>query len=211
MPSLHLNPKDLDDAAADLLQLLLKGKTDEKARATLGVPASEFARIKVHLVDQKAAELHARPTEHTYVQYIFDQLRNIQELTELIRELRKKEQYASAIRAIQLRADLRDRILARGQDCGVIHKQADRKEIVAGVLVADLSNRQLRSQLRTELDSVNRMISAQGDKPFIDVETGPIHYGPAAEAVEEAAAIEAPLLSRRKKKKKKKKQRMVEG
>ena len=92
----------------------------------------------------------------------------------------------------------------------MIHKQPDRKEIVAGIMVGELNNTQLHAQLRRELSDINKMISDTGDKPFLDVEVGEIHHGPKLEQVVEAEVVDdKTVLKRRRKVRRLKKQRMV--
>lgn len=188
---LKLSPADLDAAAQHLWQLLIKGTDELEAQDKMCLDAATFKRVKTHMLDEKAQAIRELPVEHVYVQYILDQAHNIKELTTMIKEFGESKQYNAMVGAIRLRSDLHDRILTKGQECGVIHRQPERKEVVAGVLVADLNNNQLRGTLQRELSAITRLMSDHGEQSFLDVDPGAIHHGPALPAVTEAKPEEA--------------------
>lgn len=175
---IKLKPGELDAAASHLWELLLAGETDEKARDKMGLDLATYHKVKVHMLDERAQQLRNLPPEHVYVQYVLDQAQNIRRLTIQLDKFEATKQYNAMVGALRLRADLYDRIMAKGQECGVIHKQPERQEIIAGVVVADLNNRELRGQLRSELEAITGMMEGYGDVSFMDVEPGPTHHGP---------------------------------
>lgn len=198
MSKLKLTEGEMDQAAEDLFQYLITGKGDEEAQDELGVDTATYGKIKRHMLDRKAVEIHNRPTEHVYVQYILDQAQNLRVLTDMIKTNTADKNQNAVVGAIRLRADLYDRIITKGQECGLIEKEPERREIIAGVIVADLTNRQLQGVLKTELFEITQMMSEYGTKKFIDVELGPIHHGPALKPQKQGS-----------KKRGKKKQRVV--
>lgn len=194
--AIRLSTTDLDAAAENLWRLLISGDDDETSKDKMGLDSETYTKVKVHMLDEKSRALRALPTEHVYVQYILDQAENIRELSDMIGTFKTNKQYNAMVGAVRLRADLHDRILTKGQECGIIHRQPERKELVAGVLIGDLSNNQLRRTLVGELSAINGMMELHGDTKFIDVEGGPTHHGPR-------------LKKQKQGKKTKKKQRMV--
>jgi hypothetical protein len=206
--------KELTSAAEYLWHLLLSGKTDEEATDELGVDPDDYNRIKLRAFDLKAQELRRAPVEHVYAQYILDQTRNIKELTNMLGEFRSSRQHNAFVGGIRLRADLYDRILTKGQECGLIHKSPEQRQIVAGVVVADLSNKQIQAMIKKELEVATTMMEKFGESPFMDLDPGDVHYGPAlppARSAEEDAtdADGEPAVRPSKKAKKRKKQRLA--
>lgn len=201
MSRLNLTESELNQAGQDLFQLLISGKGDEEAQDELGVDTATYNKIKRHMLDAKAVEIHNRPTEHVYVQYILDQSQNLRELTKMIADSKSAKNYNALVGAVRLRADIHDRILTKGQEVGLIEREPERKEIIAGVIVADLSNRQLQGVLRNELDEINTMMGKYGNKAFLDVDAGETHHGPALKKRKQGSD----------KKRGKKKQRVIEA
>jgi hypothetical protein len=175
---IKLTSDELDSASAHLWQLLVEGVSDEDARSRMCLDLATYHKVKTHMLDGKAREIRNLPPEHVYVQYVLDQAQNIRTLTHQLERFEATKQYNAMVGAIRLRADLYDRILAKGQECGVIDKQPERHEVIAGIVVADLNNRQLRGHLRRELKAITEMMEGYGDVPFLDVEAGETHHGP---------------------------------
>ena len=113
----------------------------------MGLSADEFDELKVSMFDAKADEMRSRPDEHVYVEYLLNQSRNIRDLTDMIKEFKTSKQYGSMVGAVRARAEIYDKLIAKGQEFGLITKTPERKEIVAGVLVAELSNKNFRRLL----------------------------------------------------------------
>lgn len=172
----------------------------------LGVDEDTYIRIKAKMFDVKAEEIRTRPTEHVYVQYLLDQTLNIRDLTNMIGEFKSTKQYNAMVGAIRTRADLQDRMIKMGQDFGLIRKAPQQKQIVAGIVIQELSNSELKRAALRELRTLNKLMEAEGDVDFLDVEANELHRGPALALPEpepEPRAKPAP-----KRKKRKPKQRM---
>jgi hypothetical protein len=61
----------------------------------------------------------------------------------------------------------------------LIKKTPDRKEIVAGVLVADLTNEELKKEIMGELKGLNKLMKHHGDQNIINMqESDGIYHGP---------------------------------
>lgn len=209
--STALRAADLDSASEELWKLLMAGESDYDAQFALGIDAPTYLKVKVHMLDMKAQALRSLPTEHVYVQYVLDQGQNIRELTAMMGQFKKTKQYNAMVGALRLRADLHDRILSKGQECGIIHREAQRKEVIAGIVITDLTNLQLRGQLQTELNDINDMMNGHGEVKFLDVEAGPTHHGPTLKKPKSAKKALKKKAPKSTKKRAKKKQRVVDG
>lgn len=184
---MRLSARDMDHAADYLWGLLMEGHSDSEARDALGLDLDTYKNVKLRCLDRKAQELRKTPIEHTYAQYILDQCQNIRELTDAIAKYKKDDKTSNAlIGAIRLRADLYDRVMTKGQECGIIHKAADKKQVVAGVVVTDLTSDGIRTAIQNELAQINELMSSHGETSFMDVKAGALHHGPALPAATHA-------------------------
>jgi len=194
-----LASEDLDHAAEFLWTLLTSGKSNEDAQSELGVDRGTYDLIKLRCLDRQAILLRKTPVEHVYAQYIIDQSQNIRELSEQIVRNAKDSRLANTqVAALRLRADLYDRILTKGQEVGIIHKQPDEKHVTGGFVIAELSSDDLRKRIQDEMTGINKMMREFGDGKFIDVVAGPTHHGkalPAAAVPDELGADAGATMS----------------
>jgi len=137
----------------------------------------QYETLKSNLFETKSEELRTRPTEHTYVQYVIDQMVNVRDLTEIIDKHKDDRTVSAAVSAIKVRSDIINQVIVKGQECGVIHKEADKKEVLNHV--AELSSDELKAALVKELNFAKAIMDEYGDKGIIDVDPGSIHVGPA--------------------------------
>lgn len=170
---------ELETLALELYNALCDGQDDSEIADAFGLSAEVYQKLKSKALDDKAEEIRGRPQEHTYVLYIIEQIRNMRELDTMLRDFRKTKQYNAMLGALKLRSDLTDKILTRGQEFGIIAKKPDRKEIVGGIVIRDLTNEQLKRVVQRELKAVNEMMGSMDDTNILDVELGAIHHGPA--------------------------------
>jgi hypothetical protein len=169
----------LEDAAAILFDALCTGITDAEAMDDLGVDRETYDAVKKKMFDVRAEEIRSMPTEHVFVQYILDQTANVRDLTAMIGEFRATKQYNAMVGAIRTRSDIQDKLITRGQEFGFIRKTPDRKQIVAGIVITDMTNEQLKRAALRELREFKTMMEDAGDVDFLDVEAGEVHRGPA--------------------------------
>ncbi len=191
---LTLSREERAEAIATISGYLAQGKTDREVMDDMGLPVDDYERLKAEFFDTRADELRTRPVEHVYVQYLVDQALNIRDLTELI-EVHKSGRNANAVvGAIKARSDIQDKLIARGQEFGIIHKEAT-KTLVAGVIVGNLTNKQLRTTITTELEKLDQLTKRYGDDKTITELAPPtsnLHYGPKATTIVEAKLDKTP-------------------
>jgi len=134
----------------------------------------------------KTADLQAKPIEHVYVEYMIEQLKNVHKLNELIEDFDgNSRNLAAVVGAVRLRSDIHDRIMEKGQTCGVIKKAPDQKESMHGIIFADLTADDLRETIVTQYKKLARMTT--GNTQAITEMRVPksLHYGPAIDIPEE--------------------------
>lgn len=168
----HRNKK----AVAELLSKLAEGVTDDVAQAELGLSPARFERLKQQVYDLEAERLRSTPTEHTYVQYCLAQMGCIKDLTDLLKKCKEQKNSNAGVGAIRARSDIYDKLIKTGQEFGILEKKPEEKRIIAGVIVAQLSNDELKSAITTMIGSLNEMVSRFGNLDMTQIEAGQLHY-----------------------------------
>ncbi len=186
-----LTQRDIAEAKITIWELLAKGEPDSVIIDTIGLSPKVYGILKHQVFDDKAQELRTKPSEHVYVEYILAQKQNISDLTEMIGEFKSTKQYNAMVGAIRARADLNDKLIARGQEFGVFRKEPERR-VIAGVLVAEMTRTDLKVQITGAIGNLEKMMSMYGGENIIDVPTGPIHYGRRLPPPTEVSAPVAP-------------------
>lgn len=187
---MRLTKKQLKEAIETIYAGLCDDRTDKDMMTAMGLSAEEFQDLKAQMFDKKADAIREKPNEHIFVEYLINQTGNIQALTDMIAEFKTSKQYNAMVGAVKARADIYDRLIAKGQEFGLIDKRPERKEIVAGLLVADLSNQQLKVEMTRALDGLNKLQKRFGDGDLLALpKAESLHRGPALEAESESAPI----------------------
>lgn len=158
---------------------LIKGTSEDRIADDLGLDREAFDYLHSFMLQERANKKRSRSSDQQFADYEISQERNIADLDNLIQNLNEQTQYNALVGAIRLRSEIQKGILTAGQEFGVIAKQPDRTEIVAGVVVADLSTADLRKMIAGQLASLEGMISKYGDCDIRALETGELHRGPA--------------------------------
>lgn len=160
---------------------LVEGKNDEEIADDMNVSINEIKKIKKHLYDEKSLEIRNKPVEHVYVEYMLSQMQNIEDLSRLIEDNRNvsAKGLSAVVGAIRTRADIYDRILAKGQECGLIKKVPNRTESVFGIFVEDLSNKELRNLIVKQVDGLGSLVNRFGEQNILELPAPEIlHQGP---------------------------------
>jgi hypothetical protein len=176
---MKLTKEQMKEAVMRIYGMLCVGDEEADILDEMGISAEQYENLKDKLFESKAQEFKTKPIEYTYIQYIIDQTHNLSILDEFIKSNKdgKGKSAQSIVGAIRARSEILDKIIARGQEFGIIKKVANRSEVVAGVLIAELSNTQLKKEITTSLDSLNLLLKKYGDKDIIDVSPGSIRSG----------------------------------
>jgi len=173
-----LTKEQLREAVQHIYSSMVEGGTDADIAAEMGITAEEYQGLKAAMFDAKADEVRARPTEHTYVQYMIDQAQNVKDLTNMIADFKMSKQYNAMVGAVKVRSEIYDKLIKFGQDFGLIHKEAKKGELLVGHLIADMTNKQLKAAITGELSMLNGLVKKYGDKDIMDMDPGSLHHGP---------------------------------
>jgi hypothetical protein len=190
-----LTKKELLEMAASVYEEMLAGHSDDEIMDLTGLDPEQFRSVKRFMLEQRGAIERGRSPEERFAQYQIDMARNVRDLDDLVRNLDSKAQYNALVGAIRLRSDIQKGVIEMGQTLGVIPKQAERKEVVAGVLLADLSDKDLRREILKTTSMMDSMITRFGDGDIKALTPGELHFGPALPArpvIEADADEEAP-------------------
>lgn len=186
---MKLTKDQVKEAIATIYGALCEGQADKDVIDDMGLSAEQYEQLKAAMFDAKADEVRAKPTEHVYIEYMINQINNINDLTTMIEQFKSSKQYNAMVGAVRARGEIYDKLIARGQEFGIIHKKPDRKEIVAGVLIGDLSNKELKKLITSELGKLNGLMKRYGDADIMAIEPGPLHLGvPSTEVAAEVSA-----------------------
>ena len=171
---------EIQEAIVTIYTKLCEGKDDREVMDEMGLEADEYEAFKAAMFDAKTDEIREMPEEHLYVRYIIEQNINIKDLTTMINQFKSTKQYNALVGAVRARSEILDKIIAKGQEFGIIKKTPTRKEVVAGVLVADMTNNDLRvgiTKAIKQLDSLVKMYG--GNKSILELpDPESFHRGP---------------------------------
>lgn len=160
---------------------LAKGESESDLCEMLGLEPEEYETKRKAMLIEKASEYKNKPPEHMFVEYVIWQLRGINDLTELVEKLKvSKTPNANAIvAAIKVRSDVYDKVIAKGQEFGVLRKSAAESKIsIGGITLADLTNEKLRTQITSAIGDMDKLMKRYGDMSMTEVDPGVLHHGP---------------------------------
>jgi hypothetical protein len=172
-----LTRNELLELAATIYDRMVAGDSEADIMSAYGLDEVTFTKARRIMLDVRAQEARTKPREHVYVEYCMAQQRNILDLDVFIKELDAKNQYNAVVGAIRLRSDLIDRIVQRGMEFGIIRKEPERKELVAGLFISDMNSGELKKAILDQIQQMNDMISRFGDGDILSLDPGGLHYG----------------------------------
>jgi hypothetical protein len=165
-----------------LLALLRTGiaaaKNDPQLLELLDVSPSELAALKGKMYAQEAVNLIDRPAEETFVTYRTQMYGVVEDLDAVAKEARGARQFTAAGAALKAKAQIIDKVMERGQEIGVIPRAAKKTEMVGGILVASLTDRELMEQIGEMNKRFNRLMVEYGDKPMSATTLPELYSGP---------------------------------
>jgi hypothetical protein len=175
--SKKLTRSELIEAAATIHGEMVGGSSETDIMDILGLDAEQFREARKFMLEMRADEIRGKPREHVYIEYTIKQEQNIKDLNTLISQLDDTKQHNAVVGAIRLRSDILDKIIERGQEFGLLRREPQRKEIVAGVMVAEMATPELRKAIVGEIGKLNDLVKRFGDGGIMAMEPGPLHYG----------------------------------
>lgn len=159
-----------------LLEGVYDGESDLEVKTELEISDARYEALKESALFAEVERVKDISTEQTYVEYCLAQHGCIRDLNKLILQYqRESKNPAALVSAIKARSDIVDKMIKLGQDFGIIEKKPQEQKIVAGVVVTQLSNEELRAAIAKQIASLNSMVNEFGDTKFIDVEPGELY------------------------------------
>lgn len=169
-------------SAAEYIQTVLEeladGRDDSEIADLMGLDAAELANAKRAALSQLGKSQGDMSKEERFAEYFLAQRRNIRACNDLLVKLDASKQYNTMVSAIRLRSDLEGKILEAGFELGVIAKTPERREVIAGLVVRDMSDDELKRGIIAEFRKFTAMLKRHGETGMMDVPVGPTHYGP---------------------------------
>lgn len=162
--------------AIQLFYLLSGGLDDDEARDVLELTPVLYRRLKEKMFLWEAERVRGKTTDRVYLEYVIEQRACIAELTEISRRFDKAGHYNAALGAIRTRSDILDKIIKLGQEFAILEKRPEEKRVIAGVVVAQLSDVQLKQAITVELAGLNKLVEAYGEGKILDMKPGALHY-----------------------------------
>lgn len=173
----RLDLEKIEHAArvARLLTMLEEGKTDAQAMEELKLKPEPYRQLKRDALKAEASNLRGRTTEEVFAEYVLRQAGCIRDLSLMSRKFDQKKHYSALVASVKARSDIYDKIIKTGQDFGIIERKAERKEIGIAMIVAKLSDGDLRKRVVGELHSIHRFMEEFGEGELLEIEAGALH------------------------------------
>jgi hypothetical protein len=141
----------------------------------MGLSIAQYAELKRSLIDSEADFIRARPNEHTYVEYAYKKLAIIKDLDSMTVLFRETRQYNAMVGALKAKSEILDGLIEKGQEFGMIDKKPERKEIVAGIMVANLTSDELRQRIVAEVTGLKMIQDKYPESRIDEVDAGSIY------------------------------------
>jgi hypothetical protein len=191
---MQLTKSEQTDLLLSIFELLSQGKNKDDIAEEIGIGAEKVESLIKRLIDFKTEEYQNKPIEHTYFEYVINQLKNIADLTKLInKNINKKSSTRSlsaVVGAIKARSEIHERILKSGQECGVIRRAPDRKETVHGVYIAELTAADLKHAIVSQYEKLKKLTTGEQEN-IIDIPvTQDLYYGESINIKDEEIKID---------------------
>lgn len=158
-----------------VVDFVTAGRTDAWIIAKLGLLPDEYFDIKDRAFHRQVEAIRRRTTEQLYAEYVTQQAGCIHDLTGAAEAAADKKDIKAMIQAIKGRSEIYDRIIRTGQDFGIIERKAERREIAMGVVLANLSDEDLRARISGELTGLRDLMGKFGDKDLLELQPGRLH------------------------------------
>lgn len=173
---LRMKESELRAVCAKLRTYLSQNMTDVEVCEKLKISWGDYEELKSKMIAFEAEHVRNRSPEQVYVEYLMAQEKNIKSLSDMIEHYKDIKQHTAVVGAVKARAEILDKMIAKGQEFGFIDKKPERTEVVAGIFVKDLSNDDIRSHITAALNGLGQLVSAYGESNIIDIEPGPTHF-----------------------------------
>jgi len=159
---------------------LIDGSSDDDIMSVHGLDEETFRAAKKLMLDNKAAELRDKSREQVYVEYCMEQDHTMRAIDTLLNGLDAARQYNAVVGALRLRSEIVDKKINKGFEFGIIRKEPDRRELIGGVVITDLSDDELKKRIVATVAATKELVSKFGDKDMLALPPRSMYYGSAA-------------------------------
>lgn len=147
---------------AEMRALLATGKDDVAVAIEMGIDNLAYNALKREMYLQDKADINSKSVEEVFIDYRLKQQGCINDLEEMITAFKMTKQYNAMVGAVRAKSDIIDKVIARGQEFGLIEKVPEKKLMVAGVMVAGLSTDELRGFITKQLSGLKGLVDKYG-------------------------------------------------
>jgi len=154
---------------------LQQGRAASELQAELGLTTAAFNQLKEAALGTEIDRLKSNTTEQTYIEYCLAQQGCIRDLNDLLDQYREAKNASAIVGAVKARSDIIDKMIKLGQDFGIIERKPQENRIIAGVVVTQLSNEELRAAITDQISSLNNLVTEYGDKKIQDMNPGELY------------------------------------
>lgn len=143
----------------------------------MGISWSDYEDLRKAMMDFEGFKVTQRGPEEVYVEYLMHQESNIHALSDMITEFKDTKQVNAMVGAVKARADIYDRMIKIGQEFGFVEKVPEKTEIIAGLVLRDLTEDDLRSHIAHAISGLDHLLKSYDDVGnIIDIDPGVIHF-----------------------------------
>lgn len=160
------DPACVRECLATVRAMMSFGWDEDTMCVEFGVTAAKLAQYRRTILSKEQATLSHRPAEELFIEYRLMAMEDVLELDDIARKAAKAKNWAAATTARRARSQIIDQIMNRGQDMGVIPRAAKRHEVVGGLVLAQLSERELLHQIEAQAVETQALIRKFGGAKF---------------------------------------------
>lgn len=154
---------------AELKAKLSSGLSEIQVAEEMSLDTQQYNALKREMYNADKLEMASKNSEEVFIDYRLRQEGCIHDLETMTKTFKETKQYNAMVGAIRAKSDIIDRIVQRGQEFGVLEKVPEKKQIVAGILVAGLSNDELRMKVARETIGMNELLKTYGDGDILSL------------------------------------------
>jgi hypothetical protein len=157
------------------LQLKKDGENDDEIRAKFAMDIDTYDRFAKECLLQEVDRIQSKSVGEVYVEYMLAQKKCISDLERMATRFDNVKHYSALVNSVKTRSDILDKIIKVGQDFGLLEKRPERREIVAGLMIAKMDDDQLRNTILGELKNLEKMMNHIGNQTIIDLPQGEMY------------------------------------
>jgi hypothetical protein len=130
----------------EIRKLITEGRSDDDIKAELCLSDHDWESYRTAFISQESSKAK-RPDIEIFIEYQLRQLGHIDELEKARQVAVKKQQPQHAVSATKAKAELLDKIIQRGQDLGIYHREGQKLMVSGAMGLVHLTPHQLAERL----------------------------------------------------------------